>query len=565
MSHHNIMPEDCFTAFRESIDSISLPQKFTFPFYYKPHPLSLIAAKELQNHLLNQKDWEHDFGIVHYVEGSNIGKMFGVLVVQKTTGEIGYLSAFSGKLAGTNHLPGFVPPIYDLLNKDGFFKIEENNISEINHRIKALKKADDYLLAKNTYQQQIKDSEKELADFKLFMKLEKQQRKDKRNQAKDKLDPSVFNELEEVLKQESLKHQYDFKQLKKHWKELLGNSQKCVDKFAYEIENLKEERKLRSGLLQQKLFNQYQFLNIDLQTKGLNDIFKDTSQKIPPAGAGDCAAPKLLQYAFQHNLKPIAMAEFWWGQSPKSEIRTHGNFYPACRGKCEPILGHMLKGMLVDDNPIQAPTIDDHELKVVFEDEDILLVNKPTEFLSVPGKQTDDSVYSRIKEKYPNATGPLLVHRLDMSTSGLLLIAKNKEAHKVLQSQFINRTVNKRYIAVLDGTIKEDEGLIDLPLRVDLDDRPRQLVCYEHGKPAQTRWKVIERSDDQTRVQFFPLTGRTHQLRVHSAHAQGLNTPIVGDDLYGTMKNRLHLHAEFLEFTHPVTGKKMKIKVKPDF
>jgi tRNA pseudouridine32 synthase/23S rRNA pseudouridine746 synthase len=554
-----------FTSYKTSVKDIPLPQKFTYPFYYEPHPLSKIAAEELQHHLLHKTDWNHDFGIDHYVEGTNIGKMFGVLVVQNSNGELGYLSAFSGKLAGTNLLPGFVPPVYDLLDKNGFFKPEEDAISAINHRINTLKSSEEYLFVKTKYQKTILLAGDEVNVFKQFMKAAKQKRKEKREKAKKELSPMLFNQLAEMLKEESLNHQNEFKALKSKWEKEIQQSEERLKLFTTDIENLKTERKQRSAKLQKKLFDQYQFLNIQKEKIGLSKIFENTSQKVPPAGAGDCAAPKLLQYAFLNNLKPVAMAEFWWGQSPKSEIRKHGYFYPACRGKCEPILGHMLKGMKVDENPIQTPLNQQQELSVVFEDDDLVIINKPAEFLSVPGKQSDDSVLDRMQKKYPEATGPLLVHRLDMSTSGVLLVAKHKEAHKALQNQFINRTVKKRYIALLDGIIEEEEGLIDLPLRVDLDDRPRQLVCYDYGKSAQTRWKVIERIGLQTKVHFFPITGRTHQLRVHASHPKGLNTPIFGDDLYGIRNKRLHLHAEYLEFVHPTTEKTIKIKVKPDF
>ncbi len=554
-----------FIYFDEPIDNIPLPAKFTYPFYYEPHKLSVLAANSLQKHLRTQKDWVHDFGIDHYVEGSNIGKMFGVLVVQNNQGEIGYLCAFSGKLAGTNLLPGFVPPIYDLLDENGFFKPEEDQISIFNQKIKDLEESDSYRSLTDNYRDCIKSSENELSDFRIFMKVEKNKRKDKRHELEGTLSDEDFEKLKENLKQESLKQQYDFKQLKKYWEEKVNNSKESLDNYIAEIQLLKEERKKRSAALQQKLFDQYQFLNYDKEIMGLCDIFEPTAQKIPPAGAGDCAAPKLLQYAYQKNYKPIALAEYWWGQSPKSEIRKHGYFYPSCKSKCEPILGHMLKGLEVDDNPIQSPTINDEALETVYEDDVILVVNKPAEFLSVPGKETEDSVYLRIKNKYPDATGPLLVHRLDMSTSGLILIAKDKDVHKALQKQFLDRSVQKRYIALLDGIINEDSGFIELPLRVDLDDRPRQLVCYEYGKPAKTKFKVIERNNGRTKVHFFPITGRTHQLRVHSAHPQGLNTPIVGDDLYGIKSNRLHLHAEFLEFTHPISKERIKVQVKAEF
>ncbi len=554
-----------FINFDEQIDNILLPAKFTYPFYYEPHKLSVLAANSLQKHLKTQKDWVHDFGIDHYVEGSNIGKMFGVLVVQNNQGEIGYLCAFSGKLAGTNLLPGFVPPIYDLLDENGFFKPEEDQISIINQRIKDLEESDSYRSLTDNYRDCLKSSENELSDFRIFMKVEKNKRKDKRHELEGTLTDEDFEKLKENLKQESLKQQYDFKQLKKYWEKKVNDSKESLDNYIAEIQLLKEERKKRSAALQQKLFDQYQFLNYAKEIMGLCDIFEPTAQKIPPAGAGDCAAPKLLQYAYQKNYKPIALAEFWWGQSPKSEIRKHGYFYPSCKSKCEPILGHMLKGLEVDDNPIQSPTINNEALETVYEDDVILVVNKPAEFLSVPGKETEDSVYLRIKNKYPDATGPLLVHRLDMSTSGLILIAKDKDVHKALQKQFLDRSVQKRYIALLDGIINEDSGFIELPLRVDLDDRPRQLVCYEYGKPAKTKFNVIERNNGRTKVHFFPITGRTHQLRVHSAHPQGLNTPIVGDDLYGIKSNRLHLHAEFLEFTHPISKERIKVQVKAEF
>lgn len=225
----------------------------------------------------------------------------------------------------------------------------------------------------------------------------------------------------------------------------------------------------------------------------------------------------------------------------------------------------MLQGLNIDENPLLNNPAEGKELEILFEDEQLLVVNKPAEFLSVPGKTIADSVQTRVAKMYPDATGPLLVHRIDMSTSGILLIAKNKESHKFLQKQFLDRTVRKRYTALLDGNIQGEEGMIELPLRLDIDNRPCQCVCYEHGKPARTKWKVIERKNNRTLVSFFPITGRTHQLRVHAAHVEGLNAPIVGDDLYGQREKRLHLHAEFIEFTHPITRKSVKVNVKPNF
>ncbi|WP_246095612.1 RluA family pseudouridine synthase [Saccharicrinis carchari] len=556
---------NCFTYFTENTAHIELPQKFTYPFYYEPHPLCVLAANQLQHHLLTQTDWQHDFGLDHYVEGTNIGKMFGVLVVQKQNGELGFLSAFSGKLADTNHLPGFVPPIYDLLKKDGFFRKEEDRISCINQQIEALENETDFLIWKQKCIRDKSQCEKELKAYRQLMKTAKNERKQRRNTALHKMGQSDFDLLAEKLKQESLKQQFDYKVLRKHWNEKLNHNQKKLDGFNEKIKVLKEERKVRSAALQQKLFDQYQFLNKKGETIGVGEIFARTTQKVPPAGAGDCAAPKLLQFAFTNQLKPLALAEFWWGQSPRSEIRRHKNFYPSCRGKCEPILGHMLAGITMDENPIKSPTAKDDDLKIIFEDEYIAVINKPAGFLSVPGKATEDSVYLRMQKKFPHATGPLLVHRLDMSTSGLILMAKDKDIHKNLQQQFLERTVQKRYVALLDGIIARDEGFIDLPLRVDLQDRPRQLVCYQHGKAAKTKFKVIGHIEGKTKIHFFPITGRTHQLRVHAAHPQGLGTPIVGDDLYGNKNTRLFLHAEYLAFRHPVSDKAIKVMANPDF
>lgn len=259
------------------------------------------------------------------------------------------------------------------------------------------------------------------------------------------------------------------------------------------------------------------------------------------------------------------MAEFWWGESPKTEIRIHGHYYPACKGKCEPILQHMLKGLDVEDNPLSRDVHRATELEVLWEDDYLLVVNKPAGMLSVPGKINVDSVLNRMQSLYPEATGPMIVHRLDMATSGLLLIAKTKDVHKDLQAQFRHRTVKKQYIALLDGIVNKDFGVIDLPLCLNPSDRPRQMVSTEYGKPAVTRYEVLDRTGSRTRVAFWPQTGRTHQLRMHAAHSDGLNAPIVGDPLYGTPSDRLYLHAESLEFTHPVSGERIKVEKKADF
>ena len=556
------MSKNIFQPFKSDISGISLPEKFTFPFYYEPHELSILASNELQSYLETQTNFEHNFGLRENQEGLVIGKMFGVLVCENSNDELGYLWAFSGKLANGNHHEYFVPTIFDMLQKDGFYKIEEETVNVINREIERLEQSENYLKAIEFIKTINLQAEKDIQNQKERIKSEKINRDEKRLIAEQTLDfesyKAVQKELSEASKQESIL----LKQMTKYWNIQKENAKKELDILVSEIVVLKELRKQKSSTLQQKLFDAYSFLNQFGERKSIGEIFNNN----PPAGAGECAAPKLLHYAFENDLKPIAMAEFWWGKAPNSEIRKHKQFYPACKSKCEPILmTHMLQGLDMEANPFEENPAEGKDIKIVYEDEVLLVVSKPAEFLSVPGKKIQDSVYQRIIELYPEATGPLIVHRLDMSTSGLLLIAKDEETYVKLQSQFIKRTIKKRYVALLDGVLKEKQGFIDLPLRVDLDDRPRQLVCYEHGKQAQTKWEVIEVKDNQTRVYFYPISGRTHQLRVHASHEMGLKTPIIGDDLYGKKSNRLHLHAEQLIFTHPVTKEILTIKEAADF
>jgi tRNA pseudouridine32 synthase / 23S rRNA pseudouridine746 synthase len=550
-----------FITFKHDVTSITLPEKFTFPFYYEPHPLSKIAATELQNYLETQTDWEHNFGLKDGQQGLIIGKMFGVLVVQNQQGELGYLAAFSGKLADSNEHQHFVPPVFDMLKQDGFFKKEEKILNEYNRKIEALAMNPDFLEAKKQWVALQVAAEQDKQEKKEATKQNKQLRDALRAKSEKEDSFEVYKALQKQLSQQSREESIQLKMMNHYWTATLAAAQESVTLFQSELDALKEERKQLSAQLQQKLFEQYSFLNQYGITKSLGTIFEGN----PPASAGECAAPKLLHYAFKNQLKPIALAEFWWGQSPKSEVRKHGQFYPACTGKCKPILAHMLEGIQMDDNPLNSNPALGKDISIVYEDDYLAVINKPAEFLSVPGKTITDSVYHRIKTRYPEATGPLIVHRLDMSTSGLLLIAKSSEVYQQLQSQFIKRTIKKRYVALLDGKIEQPHGIIELPLRVDLDNRPNQLVCYTYGKPAVTKWEVIEHRGNQTLVYFYPITGRTHQLRVHAAHPDGLNTPIVGDDLYGTKANRLHLHAEQLRFFHPILKEEKVVQVEEMF
>lgn len=569
------IPDPCFTSFAQSITDYSLPKRFTFPFYYEPHPLCELAAAQLQRHLETQTEWRHNFGIEQDNTSNSlekaIGKMFGVLLVQHSSGEIGFLSAFSGKVADSNHLPHFVPPVFDMLEEDGFFKAELAEITEINATIKQQQM--NPLLADLTTeiktetivsQEQLEAQRQVMIDGR---KSRKEQRAEAEISAKDGSQETIdiLEQLKIKLGKESVQEKNTLRDLKIFWDERISHIQHQLDQLNTELSQLKITRKNLSNALQKKLFQQYKFLNTHGVEKDLNDIFRDTPNHIPPAGSGECAAPKLLQYAFAHNLKPLALAEFWWGIAPKSEIRQHKKFYASCQSKCQPILGHMLEGIEMDENPLLINPAEGKDIEIVYEDEFMLIINKPADFLSVPGKNIQDSVYTRIQQRYPNATGGLIVHRLDMATSGLMVLGLTKKAHKRLQKQFINRTIEKCYIALIDGVLAQDEGMITLPLRGDLYDRPRQLVCFEHGKPAETTYQVIERIKDKTKVYLYPKTGRTHQLRVHCAHNLGLNMPIVGDDLYGKKANRLHLHAGYLSLTHPMTKEPMEFDIEAEF
>lgn len=538
--------------FTTSITDIPLPERFTYPFCYTPHPLCILAAKEVQSYLTRQTAWKDEL---------RQGKMFGVLIVQTEHGETGYLAAFSGILAGKNLHPFFVPPVYNLLQPQGFFKIEEENISSINRNIRQLENDKAYAALSAELARTIQSAENILATAKAQLKEAKTAREQRRKEKE-------LNAQEEAeLIRESQFQKAEYKRLERSWKARITTLQTQTEDWERRISALKSERKTRSAALQQKLFEQFGMLNYRGEIKNLCEIFGQTVHKTPPAGAGECAAPKLLQQAYLHGWKPIAMAEFWWGDSPKTEIRHHGHYYPACKGKCEPILQHMLQGLQVEENPmLKRMQVPSKNLEIVYEDPWLSVINKPAGMLSVPGKEDAVSVYSLMREQYPEADSPLTVHRLDMATSGLMLIAKTKRAHQNLQAQFKNRLVRKRYVALLEGIVPEDKGTVDLPLCLNPLDRPRQMVHTEHGKPAITDYQVLERLDGKrTRIAFYPRTGRTHQLRIHAAHPLGLHCPIIGDELYGEKADRLYLHAEYLEFTHPITGKTVRITKEAEF
>lgn len=423
------------------------PERFTYPFFYEPHPLCLLAAEEVKQEIrrINPKE----------------GKMFGVLVVETVQQQLGFLAAYSGLLEGHNDWGYFVPPIFDAQQPNGYFKTREREIMA------------------------------------------------------------------------------------------------------------SEEHKQMSQELQTWLFHQYQLLNARGETKDLVDVWQDyhCSERIrrkfplPPGGTGDCCAPKLLQYAYKEGLKPICMAEFWWGESPKNLIRHHEQFYPACRGKCKPVLTWMMQGLDVDPSPEETNT--SHlGAEIVYEDEAVVVVNKPSGMLSMPGRQETYSIATWAEERWP---GSMVAHRLDMSTSGIILVAKTEEAYHALQEQFTERVIKKKYFAIVEGIPKNEHGIVNLPLSSDPMNRPCQIVDHEHGKQAITEYRILATRQDHTLLALWPHTGRTHQLRMHCAHHEGLGCPILGDELYGRKADRLYLQAQAITFVHPVTNKRMHFELPYPF
>lgn len=559
------MSTEFFHSFESDIQQIHVPKSLNFPFYYQANELAVLAAQQIQVNYLEKNPWGHNFGLDREIKGLEIGKMFGVLVVENKQGEIGFLAGFSGKLADSNHHQGFVPPVFDILEQKGFYKQGELEISAINTKLEALECSAEYRELKTQFEASKSASFKQTTELKQEHKKAKQERDRLRKEQMSGLNEADRNQLEIELKKESIEQSYQLKKLKIELDSSIEDARIALEHFESTLNELREERRQKSFALQQKIFSHYTFLNAEGAEKSLLDIFQEVGLELPPAGAGECAAPKLFQYAYLNGFRPITFAEFWWGASPKSEVKKHKEFYPSCRGKCEPILGHMLQGIEVDENPMLNDDFSNKEIDIIYEDESIVVVNKPEEFLSVPGIHISDSVQTRLQNRNPENKELRLVHRLDMSTSGILIAAKTEGAYKILQRQFITRRVIKRYVAVLLSDQFEKQGTIKLPLRVDLENRPKQLVCYEHGKDAVTEYEVIETTNGRTRVYFFPKTGRTHQLRVHAAHSDGLNAPILGDDLYGTPAERLHLHAEYIQFRHPLTRELIEFHIPAPF
>lgn len=546
---------------------IQPPHQFTFPFCYEPHPLCRLAAAEVEHHIVESGVWQGE---------TSCGKMFGVLVVRYElevrnyelgvrSCELGFIAAYSGLLAGRNDWAYFVPPVFDAQQPDGHFKVTERSISDINREIDCIRHSDEYKRVKAEEAALRQKAADRIAAMKQHIASAKAERDRRRSDAQAGL-LHISEAKAAAMTRESQTLKADLRRLKQRLDAELSAANALTQQYDERIAALRQRRRSMSDELQRWLFMQYRMLNARGEERNLIDIFSTTTHGIPPAGAGDCCAPKLLQYAYSHGLQPVCMAEFWWGESPRQEIRHHLSYYPACRSKCLPILTHMLQGLDVEPNPLTATASE--ELKIVYEDDAICVVDKPAGMLSVPGKDNVESVESIMRQRWHQYDGnPIMVHRLDRDTSGLMVVARTLEAYHSLQQQFACRTAAKRYEAVLDGVPALQQGTISLPLMPDITDRPRQRVDMEHGKPSVTTYRVVSTQNHRTLVWLFPHTGRTHQLRVHCAHPLGLATPILGDPLYGrgTAAPRMYLNAAELEITHPVTGRRMQWKSESAF
>ena len=536
-----------------------LPPQFTFPFCYTPHPLALQAAREVERHLVAEPSWQEEIAR---------GKMFGVLVCQRADGQLGFVAAFSGQLQGRSCLPWFVPPVFDILAPGSRFVEGEQELNRLNRRVAELERSPRLRRLRQEVADMQAQAEADTARFRSQVAAEK----------------AAAPEAERVARAQHLNA--ELRRLRLRWAERVDAKRRELHDATAELEQLKAERRRQSDSLQDWIFRQYRMLNARGEERHLVDIFAHTVQRVPPSGAGECCAPKLLQYAYREGLRPVCMAEFWWGASPREEVRHHRSFYPACQGKCQPILAHMLQGLDVEPDPQAWQRHDlEERLRVVYEDEWLCVVDKPSGLLSVPGRHGCPSVEELLGRRgYARC-----VHRLDQDTSGLMVVARSEDVCRKMQRQFACREVEKEYVAVVEGVPAHAEGIVSLPLSPDYMHRPCQRVDHEHGRQAVTIYKVLGSDGNRTRLQLLPQTGRTHQLRIHCAHADGLSCPIVGDRLYGHgaalsglpgsdvglcsnapsaqdtaaqpvgSGTRLMLHACRLQFAHPVTGQRMTL------
>ena len=546
-------------TFLHSLDTAhdAMPKAFTFPFRYTPHPLCLRAAEIVKDYLDRE-------GL------TTEGKMYGVLVV-----EGGFLAAYSGQLCGTYAHPWFVPPVFDYLNPESYFQKEQAEIVGLSEAIEASDNQSAAIECRKQIDALAEERREAVETAKDVYERGKKARAAQRLMLSD--DSPEARSLVAEMEGESQYQKAEIRRAKQKNDAAIKALEVRLGELETKIRRAKDERRQRSEALQQWLFEQFHFRNGRGEQRSLPEIFgtyhADNKVAIP-SGAGECCAPKLLNAAFALGLKPLAMAEFWWGPAPADAYRQTGVFYPACNRKCRPILSFMLQGLDVEPDPAQHYERAVGEVQVLWEDAWMAVVSKPAGWLSVPGKTDLPDVQQWARSHWSGLAGPVVVHRLDQDTSGLMILAKTQMSYGWLQRMFELRQVHKRYVALLEGHWQHEEmsGTISLPLAPDYDDLPRQRVDRELGLEAVTRYEVLGnealREDDErpvTRVAFFPLTGRTHQLRMHASSPEGLGMPIVGDRLYGQLARRLYLHAEALDFVHPATGEKMHFELPAPF
>lgn len=561
--------------FPEGTD-LSAPALFTNPFRYVPHHLVRLAADMAVSYIDASPALSEAF---------SEGKMLGVLIVRDKEGRLGYLQGFSGNIAGQGTIEGFVPPIYDLTQPGGFYRIHEAEISEITSQIRLMEESG-LIPAERALDRLREECEKEVLERRSELKRSKHLR----TVIRESWDADGRRYMDESSRL-ALKSQHEkaeFKRFKDGWKIRIKEAEDKVSELKEKHAALKAQRAAMSEELQRWIFDQYIVHDAAGRQASILEVFQ-AKGLVPPGGTGECAAPKLLDHAFRHGLTPVAMGEFWYGRSPETAVRTHGHFYPSCTSKCGLLLEFMLNGL-----PISGEDSTD-EPEIIHEDEAIIVAGKPAGMPSVPGLDGRHSLQEWLQSRISSAQsdhetcrqkvsgGKLFpVHRLDMDTSGIIIFAKTHDAEVHLKKQFEEHTIKKTYIARLcppdsrhilseQGTEElypGSTGTIELPLSPDYDERPRQKVDKIQGKPSLTEYQVSNINKDGTAdIIYRPLTGRTHQLRVHSAHTLGLRRPILGDLLYGGAcspasqnhcpdggSSRLHLHALSITFIHPASG-----------
>ena len=523
--------DSCITYLEERVD---LPEKFPDPFTH-PHPSTGRACEMLQKKIGEELEPWFDF----FSPGN--GRMFGVLLVRDGEGRVGFLSGFTGRIGGKREIPGFVPPLFDPPRWETEGALDSIEFIQSSQEWGNLQKERDRLLQQR---------DQALADLGKLQETKKASRY--------KRGATVPDPVAKKRARRSHGEQEERRKLKdsiRRWEREIGSLDLKIEEFQSRRIGPESQVAILSKVFGDSLNPSDPLINTRGERIPFAELYPDHS---PPEGSGDCAGPRLLQYANRNGLKPLALAEFWWGASPAGEVRRSGQTCPSCQDKCGPLLPAMLQGLPVDwsDAPGDFPA--DYPLEILFEDEFLLAIHKPAGLLSVPGRVRSDSARERIGKLYPDCPEIQPVHRLDLATSGILMFAKTLKIYKIMQKEFLEHKIQKRYVAILSGALPSSpaRGRIDLPLRYNPEDKPRQMVCHERGKPATTLWEIvsIDRERNRTRIYFFPLTGRSHQLRVHAAHRDGVGIPILGDPLYGTPEGRLYLHAESLTFQHPVSG-----------